>query len=222
MHINTTDPFATLTRDLPDDSSLSWLQPLTASVGDLYQLAGLRAVDPNHSGTHVTGAVVERYQALARVSSALAKALLLIQPRIAQAAGPAATLRPAHKLIQGLPRWQIRQARDLLAANLANGISTTEIAAACGLSRSYFICAFRRATGETPHLCLMRFRVEKAKELLESTLPIAEIALTCGFADQSHLTRVFTKQVGMSPGVWRRERGPQSTPARPFPPLALV
>jgi AraC-like DNA-binding protein len=36
-------------------------------------------------------------------------------------------------------------------------------------------------------------------------MPLSSVALSCGFADQSHLTRVFTREVGASPAAWRRE-----------------
>jgi AraC family transcriptional regulator len=39
---------------------------------------------------------------------------------------------------------------------------------------------------------------------LSSTLPLADIALICGFGDQSYFTRIFTRSVGASPGAWRR------------------
>jgi transcriptional regulator GlxA family with amidase domain len=50
-------------------------------------------------------------------------------------------------------------------------------------------------------------RVEAAKEKLrDGRLSLFDVAVACGFADQSHLTRVFTRVVGISPGVWRRAR----------------
>ena len=69
----------------------------------------------------------------------------------------------------------------------------------------YFSRAFRGTMGVAPHNWLLIRRVEVAKEKLLSTqLSLAEVALACGFADQSHLTRVFTGMVGVSPGAWRR------------------
>jgi AraC family transcriptional regulator len=57
-----------------------------------------------------------------------------------------------------------------------------------------------------PHRWLLMQRVKRAKELLRGTrTPIAEIAVTYGFADQSHLTRVFSKVFRVSPGAWRRQ-----------------
>jgi AraC family transcriptional regulator len=51
----------------------------------------------------------------------------------------------------------------------------------------------------------MQQRIEKSKlEMLRTEAPLSAIALACGFADQSHFTRVFTKRTGISPGIWRR------------------
>jgi hypothetical protein len=51
----------------------------------------------------------------------------------------------------------------------------------------------------------MERRIEKAKQLLtDTTLSLAEIAMACGFADQSHFTRVFSRTTHASPGAWRR------------------
>ena len=53
----------------------------------------------------------------------------------------------------------------------------------------------------------MEQRIEKAKQLLvDSKLSLAQIAWTCGFADQSHFTRVFAQLAQSSPGHWRRHR----------------
>ncbi|MCO7593806.1 MULTISPECIES: helix-turn-helix domain-containing protein [Pseudomonas] len=73
------------------------------------------------------------------------------------------------------------------------------------MSRSYFTRAFKRSTGLSPHEWLMKLRIDKAKTLMtQSHLPLSQIGLECGFADQSHLSRVFLKQVGVAPASWRR------------------
>jgi AraC-like DNA-binding protein len=62
--------------------------------------------------------------------------------------------------------------------------------------------------GIAPHNWLLTRRIEVAKEQLRSSqLSLSDVALACGFADQSHFTRVFTRMVGVSPGAWRRARG---------------
>lgn len=107
----------------------------------------------------------------------------------------------------GMTRLQANRAKEFLAARCAEDISLLDAARACGLSRGHFARAFRVATGLTPHQWLQRYRVDAAKRmLLNPTTSIAEIATACGFADQSHLTRVFSRLVGDSPASWRRRR----------------
>jgi AraC family transcriptional regulator len=106
----------------------------------------------------------------------------------------------------GLAPWQERRAKDILSANLDSDISLTRVAAECGLSKSYFSRAFRDTTGLAPHQWLIQYRVETARQMLEENdLPLVEVALACGFADQSHFTRVFSRMVGLGPGAWRRQ-----------------
>jgi AraC-like DNA-binding protein len=105
----------------------------------------------------------------------------------------------------GLAPWQLRRARDFINANLAGDPSISDIASECGLSASYFVRAFKQATGLPPHRWLIKQRVERAKELLQgSSQELFDIAQLCGFVDQSHFTRVFSKSEGYSPGRWRR------------------
>jgi AraC-like DNA-binding protein len=107
----------------------------------------------------------------------------------------------------GLARWQERRAKDMLLANLDGQIGLEDLARACGLSRSHFARAFKIAVGMPPLQWLQLQRVEGAKDLLlNSTLPIDQIAHHCGFADQSHLTRAFRRIVKATPGAWRRLR----------------
>jgi AraC-like DNA-binding protein len=106
----------------------------------------------------------------------------------------------------GLTAAQLRAAKQLLTANTDETVLIADIARACGLSRQYFTKAFKAATGMTPHRWLQQHRVEMAMHLLGTTsLPIAEIAIECGFADQSHFTRVFTRFAGSSPRNWRKQ-----------------
>ena len=105
----------------------------------------------------------------------------------------------------GLAAWQERRAKDLLAANLDGAVTLTAIAQECRLSLSHFSRAFRESVGVAPHRWLINRRVELAKDLMRNRdSALSEIALRCGFADQSHFTRVFTNRVGVSPGAWRR------------------
>ena len=105
----------------------------------------------------------------------------------------------------GLSPWQLRRVLDFIAAHLNDDPSIAELARECGLSSGYFSRAFRQTTGVTPHQWLIRRRVERARQLLLGNgLGLADIALVCGFVDQSHFTRVFAKLEGDSPGRWRQ------------------
>jgi AraC family transcriptional regulator len=107
----------------------------------------------------------------------------------------------------GLAPWQERRAKELLIARLSGEVTLEALARECGLSRSHFARAFKISTGLPPHRWLLERRVEHARDLLlNSALPIADVASLCGFADQSHFTRVFTNAQGKSPGEWRRLR----------------
>ena len=110
----------------------------------------------------------------------------------------------------------MRRAKELLSADLDGAVTLKEIAEECRLSVSHFSRGFRQTVGVAPHKWLQSFRVDAAKNLLrkqEKTL--SDVALACGFADQSHFTRVFTRMTGISPGAWRRglERGEVSRTA---------
>lgn len=107
----------------------------------------------------------------------------------------------------GLAPWQLRRACAMMVANLKGDVAMAELAEACGLSLSYFAHAFRRTAGLPPHKWLMNERVSRAKDLLrDGALTLPEIAIACGFADQSHFTRVFARKEGQTPGRWRRLR----------------
>ena len=105
----------------------------------------------------------------------------------------------------GLAPWQERRSKEIISSRLEGEVSLAELASECRLSRSHFARAFKKTTGQSPHVWLLQRRVENAKHLLlNSETPISEIALASGFADQSHLTKVFSKMVGATPGAWRR------------------
>jgi AraC family transcriptional regulator len=95
----------------------------------------------------------------------------------------------------------------MIEAGLSDEIRLADLASACGLSVNHFARAFRKSTDVPPHRWMMKRRIERAQNLLLSTRnPVADIALDCGFHDQSHLTHVFTRLVGVSPAAWRRNR----------------
>jgi AraC family transcriptional regulator len=128
--------------------------------------------------------------------------LLALGAHIAQTYGGMRTARPVRG---GLAPWQERRAKDTLRASLKGGVPLKELARECGLSVTYFSHAFRRTLGVAPHNWLIEERIVLSKEKLrDSRLSLADVATECGFSDQSHFTRHFTRAVGVSPGAWRR------------------
>lgn len=106
----------------------------------------------------------------------------------------------------GLAPWQLRCATELMLERLGEDISLADVAGACGLSSNYFARAFKKSVGTPPYRWLLTQRVLRAKSLLrDEDLSLVEIAAGCGFADQSHFTRVFTTVAGASPGAWRKQ-----------------
>jgi AraC-like DNA-binding protein len=131
--------------------------------------------------------------------------MLAVTAHVAHAYGG---MRPVSRPPRGgLAPWQVRRSTEILSAHL-DGVPLKEVAQACRLSVSHFSQAFRHSMGIAPHNWLLTRRIEVAKEQLRSSqLSLSDVALACGFADQSHFTRVFTRMVGVSPGAWRRARG---------------
>jgi len=105
----------------------------------------------------------------------------------------------------GLAPWQLNRALEMLKANLDGQIGLSEVARECKLSVSHFVRAFKQAVGQPPYRWLLQQRIDAAKELLlHSGLPMVEIALKCGFADQACFIRAFRKLLDTTPGEWRR------------------
>lgn len=114
----------------------------------------------------------------------------------------------------GLAQWQQRRATHILIQHIDRDVPMTELADSCGLSVGHFSRAFRTSFGLPPHRWLLRERVRRAADLMSSTeLPIDEIAVTCGFVDQSHLSRVFRRVMDMPPAAWRRARRSEGSAA---------
>jgi len=100
----------------------------------------------------------------------------------------------------------VSRAKNFLSENLDGQVELTALADAAGLSPFHLIRVFRKATGLTPHAWLVDRRVHRASELLRQGRAPAGIALSCGFADQSHLSRLFKSRVGVTPGQYKGNR----------------
>jgi AraC-like DNA-binding protein len=110
----------------------------------------------------------------------------------------------------GLATWQERRATAYIEAHLSESISLADLARECSLSVAQFARAFKTSMRLAPHQYLTERRVERARQLLLHTeLPLADVAVRCGFADQSHFTKVFRRSFGASPGKLRAASSPK-------------
>lgn len=101
---------------------------------------------------------------------------------------------------RGLPRYRLRRVMEYVEAYLDRDLALAELAAIAQLSPNYFTRLFKQSTGLTPHQYVIQQRVERAKRLLhEGKSTIADVALSVGFAHQSHLNRHFKRWVGVTP-----------------------
>lgn len=114
---------------------------------------------------------------------------------VAQLLRPADHSRPA--IDDGVCR-----ARECLDDDPAAPRSLAALAADAGLSRYQFLRAFTRLTGLPPHAYVLQRRVQRARHLVRTGLPLAEAAAASGFADQSHMTRCFVRNFGLTPGAF--------------------
>lgn len=99
---------------------------------------------------------------------------------------------------------ELQRTRDRIAADLLAPPSLTELAVAAGMSKYQLLRRFEASYGLPPHRWLVQRRVETARALIGRGMSLVEAAASSGFADQSHLTRHFTRQLGFTPGAWRR------------------
>jgi transcriptional regulator GlxA family with amidase domain len=108
--------------------------------------------------------------------------------------------------VPSLAAGQVRQAQDLMFEQLDRPLQVTGIATRLGMSPTQFNKAFKNCAGITPYGWHLRRRIVRSASLLQNeTLTLAEIAIACGFSDQSHYTKAFRRLLGITPGRWRRK-----------------
>ena len=101
----------------------------------------------------------------------------------------------------------VRRLVELIEDRYAEKLTLEQMARETDLSRFQLLRLFRRRTGLTPHAYLLQVRVERAKRRLAEGHAIAEVAVDCGFFDQSHLTQRFKRITGVTPGTFARASG---------------
>jgi AraC family transcriptional regulator len=105
----------------------------------------------------------------------------------------------------GLAPWHKYKVDRYLREHLERPLRIEKLAEQIPLSVSYFCRAFKESFGTTPHMHIIRLRLELAQRLMLTTEdPLNHIALACGLADQAHLSKLFRRWIGETPSAWRR------------------
>jgi len=122
-----------------------------------------------------------------------------------------ASLGLAHLIVAELARTPTRRVpalrpmalarvRDYVCANLGETIRVSDLAALTGMSVGRFALCFRASTGCTPHHFILRHRIEATIRMLrDSAVPMADVAIACGFSSQQHMTTTMRQHVGITP-----------------------
>ena len=113
----------------------------------------------------------------------------------------------ADSVVSALPPYALKRVLDRIEQNFQSEISLASLAHEAGYSRGHFLKMFRTSMGMTPHTYLLKRRTDHARSLLKRReLSIIDVAADCGFSSQAHLTQVFRKHVGVTPGDYRRNQ----------------
>ncbi|MFB2893513.1 helix-turn-helix domain-containing protein [Aerosakkonemataceae cyanobacterium BLCC-F50] len=106
----------------------------------------------------------------------------------------------------GLPKYRFREAIAYINEHLSEEISLEAIANHLHISQHYFCHLFKQSMGISPYQYVLRQRIEKAKQLLKQRkLTIVDVAMECGFANQTHFTKHFRKLTGTTPRAYREQ-----------------
>jgi AraC family transcriptional regulator len=107
----------------------------------------------------------------------------------------------------GLAPWQVRRTTEYLHDNLARDVALGELAGVAKLSPFHFARAFKASMGRPPHAYLRDLRIARAKAMLvETDLPLTEIAALVGYEAPQTLGKAFRRETGVTPSDYRRER----------------
>jgi AraC family transcriptional regulator len=149
------------------------------------------------AGTLITEAIEREFEREKRPSSLLLESLGL------ELVGQ--LLRPEERIESPCtPDWLLRT-KEMIEDCAGSEITIADLAAAVAVHPVYLARAFRKHFGNSPGKYLRHKRLPRVRRLLIDTrLPLVEVALRCGFSDQSRMTHAFTSEFGIAPGRYRR------------------
>lgn len=188
-------------RSLATEHVQGWKAP-----GAMVDLPGM----PQESGAEVIGRLLQQALVGAQQMQGAPNHRVVEHIRLALSAHAEAStqvLAPVWPLRAsgGLAAWQAAVAEKLILEKLDAQVLTATLAQACSLSRGHFSRLFKKTFGLPPHKWQRERRLDMAKRLLcDPRCALADIAISCGFNDQAHFTRVFKLMTKRTPVAWRR------------------
>ncbi|WP_088345285.1 MULTISPECIES: AraC family transcriptional regulator [Rhodomicrobium] len=182
---------------------MSIIPTQTKAIAFSHPVSDIIAESPSTSGSDkdVVGELLAEALAILDRDSGTARRYIESAQRLLRASVTEHRPKTGH-----LADWQVRRAKTFIRDNLESSLRVKTVAQLVHLSASYFSRSFKATTGISYSEFVATERINLAKRLLLTTdAPISEVALICGLADQSHLTRLFSRAVGLPPDAWRRQ-----------------
>ncbi len=179
---------------------------MRAAVKDASALEGAVEIGVSQEASMVLIDFLARARAeIRRDPSAADRWLDRLEFLLAQRGAALADMQAPEVKAGGLAPWQAARVQRHIEIRLSERLSTADLAALVGLSENHFARAFKASLGIPPHAYMVQRRLLHAKRLiLETDLPLSQVALESGLADQAHLSRLFRRCFGSTPSACRR------------------
>lgn len=200
------DQTTTYVADEEDPWEYTWIEFDGLRVSESISLAGLSAAQPVYTPqNHEAGRLLQE-QMMYIVNHPqdspvrqIGQGFLFLDQLVQSSA---ARRLPSQRRLRD---FYMKEALSFIEQNYQRDISIEEIAAFCGLNRSYFGKVFRDSMGESPQAFLLHYRMARAAQMLkETTLPIGNISTMVSYANQLHFSRAFKSVYGMAPRTYRQ------------------
>lgn len=196
----------TYASDEKDPWEYTWIEFDGLRVRESLSLAGLGAAKPIYTPATRAGGEQLREIMLRIVQDGEAKPIrqigrgFLFLDQLAESSAA-----KQHQSQRRLRDFYMKEALSFIEQNYQRDVSVEDIAAFCGLNRSYFGKLFRDTMGESPQAFLLHYRMAQAAQFLkETTQPVSAISTMVGYANPLHFSRAFKSVYGISPRAYRQ------------------